>query len=61
MQSNRYVFHLIGNNIQTSLSPAIHNYLFRSKEVDSFCEYVCYKDGEFPSLNIFAQHHEDSK
>lgn len=53
MHSNKYVFHLIGNNIQTSLSPAIHNYLFRRKGVDHLCHYSCYKDGEFPSLEIF--------
>lgn len=52
---NKY-FYLVGNNISTSLSPTLHNTLFKIKSKLGY-EYRVYKyEGTLPTLQALNTH-----
>jgi shikimate 5-dehydrogenase len=48
-------FHLIGQNIQTSLSPAIHNFLFQLKGVSSYKYSLHPEDNAMLTLDMMKR------
>ena len=50
-------FHLIGHNIQTSLSPAIHNFLFQFKGLSSYKYSLYPEDNAMLTLDMIKRNH----